>query len=206
MKFKRLLIGVASVLVSYSVNSQIWILGGKNRHGSGIISEKQMNVTEFSALRIRGELDVFLVDSLKGKLTIRGDDNLLKYIKVKEKKKGMLIVTNPIVDQLFPKNNKRIEVYLPHETMNMVTLSGSGNLISDRPLSCENLVLRLRGSGKIKVPISVTKINALVSGFGRMTLSGNYEEGRFKTRGSGRISKNGLIETSSNFKELSPSK
>ncbi len=170
----------------YAGNAQIWILGGKKRYGNGKIGSKTVLVDTFKTLKIKGEFDVYIVDSLWNSLEIKGDKNLLDYIKVKERRNGTLTITNPIVNQLIPKN-KRIKLYIPAMPLSRLQISGSAHLFSDVTFKSASFDIRVRGSGEINLNVEVDALKASVSGSGRIILSGAYEKGNFKVRGSGRI-------------------
>ena len=86
---------------------------------------------------------------------------------------------------IVPSSGKKIQITVPFESLNEVSLSGSGNIISKNKITTDNFICDLSGSGNIELNIDANNIKAAVSGSGDVVLSRDSTNIQCKVTGSG---------------------
>jgi hypothetical protein len=166
------LVTLSLVLFSVVATAQ-W---GKKVKGNGKTVTIERSVGDYDAVAVAGWFDVKLVDGNEGELTLKGEENLLEYIKT-EVKDGKLVIKTEKGVNLKPSNwNSGIYITVPVESINMVSLSGS-----------DNFKTRISGSGDLSLSIEANSIQASMSGSGDMDLSGKTNDLDVQVSGSGDI-------------------
>ncbi|PWL37571.1 DUF2807 domain-containing protein [Flagellimonas aquimarina] len=179
-KFITLVLALSMVAIT---NAQ-W---GKRVKGNGNIVTIERSVGDYDAVALAGWFDVELVDGNEGEITLKGESNLLEYIKT-EVKNGKLIVKVEKGVNLRPSNWKSgIYITVPVETINSVTLSGSGDIVSKTTLKSNNFSTRISGSGDISLDIEAQSVEATLSGSGDINLEGKTTNLDIQVSGSGDI-------------------
>ena len=102
---------------------------GKRVKGNGDVVTIERSVGEYDAVALAGWFDVELVSGSEGEITLKGESNLLEYIKT-EVKNGKLVIKAEKGVNLRPSNwNSGIHVTVPVEEVSSVSLSGSGDIV-----------------------------------------------------------------------------
>ncbi|UII80181.1 head GIN domain-containing protein [Flagellimonas sp. CMM7] len=184
---KLITLGLALSMVAVT-NAQ-W---GKRVKGNGNVVTVERSVGDYDAVALAGWFDVELVDGDEGEITLKGESNLLEYIKT-EVKNGKLIVKAEKGVNLRPSNwNSGIYITVPVETINSVTLSGSGDIVSKTTLKSDDFATRISGSGDITLDIEAENVEATLSGSGDINLEGRTTNLDIQVSGSGDIKAYGL--------------
>lgn len=179
---KIITLGLALSMVAIT-NAQ-W---GKRIKGNGNVVTVERSVGDYDAVALAGWFDVELVAGDEGELTLKGESNLLEYIKT-EVKNGKLIVKVEKGVNLKPSNwNSGIYITVPVETINSVTLSGSGDIVGKTTLKSDNFDTRISGSGDITLAIEAENVEATLSGSGDINLEGKTTNLDIQVSGSGDI-------------------
>nr|WP_299066884.1 head GIN domain-containing protein [uncultured Allomuricauda sp.] len=179
---KFITLGLALSIVAIT-NAQ-W---GKRVKGNGNIVTIERSVGEYDAVALAGWFDVEFVDGNEGELTLRGESNLLEYIKT-EVKDGKLILKTEKGVNLRPSTwNNGIQITVPVESINAATLSGSGDIVSKTTLKSDNFTTKISGSGDISLIIDATSVEASISGSGDINLEGKTVNFKVRASGSGDI-------------------
>jgi hypothetical protein len=171
------------VLLSASCTAQ-W---GKRIKGNGNTVSIERNVGDYDAISVAGWFDVDLVDGKEGELTLKGEENLLQYIKT-EVKNGKLTIKVEDNRNLQPSNwNDGIRITVPVDRIDAVTLSGSGDIVGKKTLKASNFSTTMSGSGDITLEVEAQNMTATMSGSGDMNLSGKAVDFNVTVSGSGDI-------------------
>ncbi len=179
---KKIIVTSIVLLITISVNAQNW--WGKRIRGNGHVVTKTRTTSNYDAISIGGSFDVVLVKGKEGKITIKGEENIIDVI-VTEVRGGVLKVK-------FEKNvnirtTKRLLVTIPFRDINAISLGGSGNLKSDDVIKGTYIKLSLGGSGNIYAKVDVTEVKSSIGGSGNIKLSGTTDEFTCSIAGSGSI-------------------
>ena len=191
---KKFTIIIILVAFTANVNAQ-WY--GKKIKGNGKVVTETRNVSDYSQIAVAGSFDVKLLAGKEGKLTIKGEENLLEYL-ITEVKDGKLKIKWEKGVNI--NTTKELLVTVPFEDIEAVSLAGSGDVFSEDTIKADNLKVALAGSGDVQLIINATSISSAVSGSGDIKLTGSSENLKCAIAGSGDI--NGY-ELASNNVEVS---
>ena len=161
----------------------------KKIKGNGNVVTIERSTADYDAIAVAGWFDVELVDGQEGQLKIRGEENLLEYIKTEVKDNKLVIKVKNGVN-LRPSSwgeDGGIYVTVPVEEVSSVSLSGSGDVITKTVLKTDDFKTSMSGSGDIDLQIEAETIKASLSGSGDIKLSGQAGSFEVKVSGSGDI-------------------
>lgn len=159
----------------------------KRVKGNGNTVTIDRSVGEYDRVALAGWFDVELVDGNEGKLTLTGESNLLEYIKT-EVKDGKLTIKQKKGINLKPSNwDEGIVIVVPVESIEGVSLSGSGDIVGKTILKSNNFKTAISGSGDITLEVESKSLDASMSGSGDMRLSGRTTDFEVSVSGSGDI-------------------
>lgn len=184
---KSVLFGLALLLVA-SLNAQ-W---GKKINGNGNVVTENRSTDDYGSISISGFFDVTLVDGKEGKLTLKGEENLLEHI-VTEVKNGNLVVKVENGLNLNPSSWKEgISITIPVESIEALTLSGSGDIVGKKTIESKDFSTDISGSGDISLSLRAENVSASISGSGDMDLNGSATNLEIRVSGSGDVKAYGL--------------
>ena len=178
---KKLAIIIILLTFTANVDAQ-WY--GKKIKGNGNVVTKTRNVSEYDQIAVAGSFDVKLLAGKEGKLTIKGEENLLEYL-ITEVKDGKLKIKWEKGVNI--NTTKELLVTVPFEDIEAVSLAGSGDVFSEDTIKTDNLKVALAGSGDMKLKINASSISSAVSGSGDIKLMGSSENLKCAIAGSGDI-------------------
>jgi hypothetical protein len=159
----------------------------KRVKGNGKTVTIERSVGEYDRVALAGWFDVELVNGNEGELTLVGESNLLDYIKT-EVKDGKLTIKQRKGVNLRPSNwNEGILITVPVESIDGVSLSGSGDIVGKTTLQSNNFKTSISGSGDITLEVKAKSIDASMSGSGDINLSGRTTDFEVSVSGSGDI-------------------
>ncbi|SNY99431.1 head GIN domain-containing protein [Flagellimonas pacifica] len=179
---KLITLGLALSMVAIT-NAQ-W---GKRVKGNGNVVTIERSVGEYDAVALAGWFDVELVDGNEGEISLKGESNLLEYIKT-EVKDGKLVIKVKKGVNLRPSNwNSGIMITVPVEQIDAVALSGSGDIVGRTTLKSNNFSARMSGSGDISLAVDAQSVKAALSGSGDINLEGKTTDLDIQVSGSGDV-------------------
>lgn len=185
---KKLTILGLVLLLSASCTAQ-W---GKRINGNGNVLTIERTTGDYDAISVSGWFDVELVEGQEGKITLKGEENLLEHI-VTKVKNGSLSIRVEKGYNLQPKSWKTgIHITVPIEQINTIVMSGSGDIVSKKTLKAEDFKTVMSGSGDITLNLEVETLSASMSGSGDIKLSGRADSFEATISGSGDIEAYGL--------------
>ena len=160
---------------------------GKNIKGDGNNVTINRSVGSYDGVALAGWFDVDLVDGKEGELILEGESNLLEYI-ITEVKDGRLNIKVKKGVNLKPSSWKDgIHITVPVESIDLVKLSGSGDIVGKTTIKTSNFKTSLSGSGDISLAVACDAIDTSMSGSGDITLSGSTKDFEVSISGSGDI-------------------
>lgn len=146
--------------------------GGKSVKGNGNVTTVERSTGTYSGIKCAGFMDFKLVPGTEGKISISAESNLIEYI-ITEIKNDALIVKVKNNTNLKPNRNKPIIITIPYESVDHVSLSGSGDVWNEGTIVSSNFDSSISGSGDVVLKISSSTAKASVSGSGDLTLKGS---------------------------------
>lgn len=181
MKKLGVLIGVA--LLSISCVGQ-W---GKTIKGNGKNVTIERNTGSYDGIAVSGWFNVDLIAGNEGDITLQGEENLLEYI-ITEVKDGKLIIkTEKGINLKRSGWKSEIRITVPIESINSVSMSGSGDIVGKTTISADEFSTAMSGSGDITLDVESNSLQASMSGSGDITLSGSTANFDTTVSGSGDI-------------------
>ncbi len=169
------------VAFTFSCSAQ-W---GKKIKGNGNTVTIDRSVGAYDAVALAGWFDVDLVEGKEGNITLKGESNLLEYIKT-EVKDGKLVIKVEKGVNLKPSSwDDGIRITVPVDRIDALTLSGSGDIVGKKTIKTDTFKTTM--SGDITVDVETNMVEARMSGSGDINLSGSTENFEATISGSGDI-------------------
>jgi len=179
-------------LISTSVRAQFFT---KKIKGNGDITTITRDVSDYDQVGIAGDFDVKLFKGEEGTINITADENLLEYI-VTEVENGNLKIKPEKGYNLT--SRKSIEITVPFEAIDGVSLAGSGDVFSNDIINSNKLRLSLAGSGNMDLNVSAGDVDSSIAGSGNIKLKGNADNFNCRISGSGNLNGYDLKATVAN--------
>jgi hypothetical protein len=173
----------SAFLVSSIANAQS---SNEKIKGNGKVTTDTRTTADYDAIKISGSFDVDLVAGKEGKIIIKGEENLMLYVKV-EVEDNVLKIYNQKGSNIRPSEGKKIQVTIPFEKISELNLSGSGNIKSIDTIKNDKFLAKLSGSGNFTLAFDTTNLELNLSGSGNAHLKGNTDKFTSKLSGSGNI-------------------
>lgn len=184
---KKALILFAIGCLSFQTGHAQWWSGSKEVDGNGRMTSQNRNVSEYDQVSLTGSMDVELIPGREGNLKVAAEENLLEYI-VTEVKGSRLHISVQEGYNLDPSRNNQIVITVPFETLDEVSLTGSGDISSSREIQAENFQIKITGSGDVSLPLVASNVRARITGSGDISLRGKAKNFDCTVTGSGDIS------------------
>ncbi len=158
-----------------------------------LAKEQTRELPSFSEISLRISAKVYLEQGENQSVRIVADSETLEQI-ITEVKGRTLNIRFPN-NNIFKKwNPGKIEIYISVPEVDGITLSGSGDIISEE-IKTRILELLVSGSGNIKIEqLSAERVSATISGSGNIKIDdgGVAEELKTRISGSGNIDASGF--------------
>ncbi len=129
-------------------------------------------------------MDFILVAGEEGKITLEGEENLLKHI-ITEIKNGQLVVKVEKGKNIKPSWGKDLKITIPFREIEKVSLAGSGDLWNKDTIKSDELDVSLAGSGDVVLDIQTNEVSGSIAGSGDLTLKGDTDSLDASVAGSG---------------------
>ncbi len=171
-------------LIAFSIqtaDAQWW--SNKKVKGNGEMISETRNVGSYDHVSLEGNMDVELVAGKEGKLTVEAESNLMEYI-VTEVSGGNLKISVEKGINLNP-SRQGIRITVPFETLDGLSLTGSGDMRTSNPITAGDFDLRLTGSGDMKIHVEAQSVTAKITGSGDITMRGKTNDFKCTVTGSG---------------------
>jgi hypothetical protein len=173
-------------LLSTTLSAQ-W--GGKKVVGNGNVTTQTINTPDYDGIAVKGSMDVYLQKGREGVILVETDENIQEYIIVEVSNDQLQIRTK---NNTYLKSRKGVKVYVPFESINEVSLTGSGDIETKDPIAADILELSVTGSGDVKLDVQTQNLEATVTGSGDMVLKGTTKSLEARVSGSGDFEATGL--------------
>jgi hypothetical protein len=185
---------VAFLIISTTINAQFF---NKKISGNGDIITKTKSVDDYDKIGVAGSFNVKLYKGNEGTITIKADENLMEYI-ITEVKNGNLEIK-------FKKGynistRKTIEITVPFEDIEAVSLAGSGDVYTTDIIKSPELKLSLAGSGNLDLNVDTGDLDSSIAGSGNIKLNGETKEFSCNIAGSGNLNGSNLKASVANVK------
>lgn len=184
---------LALFIIGTNLNAQVFT---EKIKGNGTVVTENRSISDYEKISVAGSFDVKMIKGKEGAISIIADENLMKYIET-EVENGHLKIQQKKGYQL--KSTKTIVIIVSFETIDAISLAGSGNVSSVDVLTATDLNLNLAGSGGFNLPVSTKNLTSHIAGSGNIKLSGNADVLRCEIAGSGNLDGYDLKATASHI-------
>lgn len=183
---------VITLLTVFTVSLVSAQWGQEKIKGNGNIVSKNITTSDYEEIGVAGAFQVTLIEGNEGKITLKGDENLLNYVIVETNGDELKIKTEKGF-YLQPTKGNKIEIIIPIKEISAVNLTGSGDIKSAFTLKSDNFKMSLSGSGDINLHLNANNIDVKLAGSGDIFLKGNCENFEASVAGSGDIDAANLV-------------
>ncbi len=162
------------------------------------VADETRNVKNFSGVSSSGSYNVFITMGNTESLRLEGDAEQISNIET--------IVENGTLKIKNKSRNwgrsysGRVNIYINAKTLNLIQLSGSGNMQIKGAVRSENFTAAVSGSGNVSTNIEAKNFSATISGSGDMTVTGKTENAKIAVSGSGNFDGKNLATSVSSAK------
>ncbi|MBZ4035006.1 DUF2807 domain-containing protein [Flavobacterium sp. 17A] len=182
---RSILLLACIMLLSVSSNAQSKI------NGNGKVITQTRTTGDYDGIKVAGFFDVDLVAGKEGKITIKGEENLLPLIKVEVEGNELKVYVEKGT-QIRTSMGKKIEMTIPFEKISALTLSGSGDVRTKNKITSDNFSAKLSGSGNFDLDVDSKSLDLALSGSGDVALKGKADSFTSKISGSGNVNASNL--------------
>ncbi len=182
-KFIKLFVSCALLLTTMAQAQ--WSSNQKIKGNGNVISEKR-ETTSYDKVAVTGFFDVELISGNEGSITVKGEENLLPYIKIEVVNQELKISTEKN-KYISTSKGKKIEIVVPFESINQVSLTGSGDVSTKNTILSTSFIAKLTGSGDLNLSIESKDLEVNLNGSGDIVLKGKTEKITSTLNGSGDI-------------------
>lgn len=149
--------------------------------GSGNMTTENRQAEEFTRLDIAGAFKVILKQDSSLKISITGDDNLLKYVS-----------TSVEGDELRIKSKKsfcddHIEITIGVRNLKEIGASGAVEVSSDGKINAGDFKFDLSGATKVNLDLNAANVKTESSGMSELNLKGQAASHRVESSGATKI-------------------
>ena len=180
---KKFIITTIIITLSFSANAQSW-WNNKRIKGNGNVTTETRNTSNYNGVISSGSFDIKLIPGKEGNITLKGESNLMEYIITEVKEGKLRIKVKKNTNLKFTKN---FTITVPYNEINLVGLSGSGDITNSGTINADDFKISLSGSGDIDLNTEATKIKTSIAGSGNIKLNGNSNTLTCSVAGSGSI-------------------
>lgn len=165
-----------------TTNAQWW--SNKRVSGNGDYITETRRVSEYDQVSLQGSMDVKLIAGKEGELSVEAESNLMEYI-LTEVNGGNLKISVEKGVNISPSKRMGITITVPFETLEEVSLTGSGDITTSARIKASAFQVQLTGSGDISLDLDAEKVRGRITGSGDIELVGETEEFECSVTGSG---------------------
>jgi Putative auto-transporter adhesin, head GIN domain len=174
---------VLLAILAFSFQS-CYNLGGKRVRGNGNIQTDERSVSAFDVVEVHGAMDVYVSQGELKPVRLEGDENLLKYIDVRQTGNRLKIGTRSGYNL---KPTGKIKIYLSSPSYAKLDVSGACNIYTENKISVSQpLELEVSGAGDIKADVDAPKVTASISGSGSVNMKGQTRDFHLVLSGAGK--------------------
>jgi hypothetical protein len=157
-------------------------------------------VDTFNKVAFRTPGKLYLKQGSPQKVEIEGSAEILSKINVEVEGSRLVVDMQSKWYNWNWDNDEKIKVYVTVENIEDISVSGSGDVITETKLTTASLDLKVSGSGNLIAEIDVNGgVNADVSGSGEIELKGKCKTLESHVSGSGRVELNTSVANNAFF-------
>ena len=172
---------LGTLILAFACITAVNAQRNKKIKGNGNVVTIERNTSDYDGIRVGGFFEVHLVEGNEGKITLKGDDNLLEYIETDVKGRSLTIKSK---DNMNLRPSEKVLITVAVESIDYLRLSGSGKVIGEKTLDTENFKIRTSGSRNLDLALDSENLSITTSGSSRINLRGNSVDLEVTSSGS----------------------
>lgn len=181
---KKLILILTVLLFSTNTASAQWWSSSERISGNTEVVKQTRSIGEYDQISVTGMMQVQLVAGKEGRIDLEAESNLMEYIET-EVNGGKLKISVKKGYNLQPSNNNPIRLIVPFESIDAVTLTGSGSITNKDDIREKDFEINVTGSGDVKLSLVTQNLKGSITGSGDIILRGNTENFKAQVTGSG---------------------
>lgn len=152
--------------------------------GSGKTITKEIAVSSFDQLNVKGVFSVLLTQGSKEEVRIEADDNLQEYFEVKNE--GSKLSIGMKKDMSYETEGK-LKVYVTFKKLKSMELKTVGNISSTASLDFDDLQISNKSVGSVDLKMTAQTLNVENKSVGNMKLNGKAQSAVIRNKGVGSV-------------------
>ncbi len=162
-------------------------------------NKETRNVDTFTKIAFRVPGKLYLKQGPVQKVELQGDSDILSKIETEVSGSRLSIGREDGWKMWRDWGDNKITVYITVKDIEAISVSGSGDLVSEGKLTTKDLDLNVSGSGSLRIQVDAKgMMEANVSGSGDIEVQGNCKSLESKVSGSGKVNYDGAIADRAN--------
>ncbi len=145
---------------------------------SGELNSTSYDPGKFYGLIVNSSANIILTQGEHNSIRLEGDKRQLKDIKT-DVENGALIITGG--------NDYPVNIYISAEELNLIEINGSSRVFTSGSINSDILLLKVNGSGSMKVDVRALTLGMIVNGSGKIIVSGSSGDSYVRIFGTGNI-------------------
>jgi hypothetical protein len=175
---KKIFLIALIIIAGLSINATINF--GDCEKDEGNIVKQEISISSFKKLKLNGSATVFITTEKSQKVIIETTQNIIDLLKTDVKEGEWTIGFEKCLNL-----DKQVKFYIDVESIDKLSINGSGDIIGKNKFISKNLDLNVKGSGDIKIDVETNNINAKVYGSGDIKINGTATSQNIVIKGSG---------------------
>ncbi len=149
--------------------------------GEGATVTEELNIGDFTGVKINCAADVFITQGDEIKVTAEGQQNIIDLIETDIQDDTWDVEFDQCV-----RNHDGLKLFITMPNIYYLSIDGSGNITGENVFEVGGISLRISGSGEMDLAIeAIEKVDTRIAGSGEMRLEGFADELEVEISGSG---------------------
>ena len=152
--------------------------------GNGNVVTKDISVSPFTQLELKGVFNVFISQGEKENVKVEADENLQDVVEILQNDKNLTIKCK---EKFSIRKSTKMNIYITVKNLDHLHINGVGSVSSTTPLNQDNLALDISGVGNTELQLNCKKLNVNISAVGNIKLKGNADAADISASGTGNL-------------------
>ncbi|MCB0642182.1 MAG: DUF2807 domain-containing protein, partial [Phaeodactylibacter sp.] len=148
--------------------------------GEGPTVTQELILPPISGIKLKGSMDVFITQGGEQQILVEAQENIINEID--------LDVDNGVWELDFEdcvRNHTDVKVFITMPEVEILRITGSGDIVGENVFTGSTLVLRITGSGDMDLAAEYDNLDTEITGSGTILLEGICDHFETKITGSG---------------------
>jgi hypothetical protein len=141
------------------------------------------NPGKFYGLIVNSNANIILTQGEANAIRFEGDKKDLEEVHTKVENGALIIDGN---------NSRPVSIYISVEEISLIEINGAARLFVNGSINSDILLLKVNGSGSMKVDVRALTVGMIVKGSGKIIVSGTSGESYLRVYGTGNVYKDKL--------------